>query len=132
MRDNDNFSTIFFFILLIGAIVGATVLGAGGCGANYSNGDRSGVIVKLSQKGFIWKSWEGEMRLGGDQNVTSGAWVFSVRDESLIAPLQESVKSGHRVTVHYTQWWHKPIEMESNYEALRVTSHQDNKEPNKP
>lgn len=122
MRDNDNFSTIFFFILLIGAIVGATVLGAGGCGANYSDGDRSGVIVKLSRKGFIWKSWEGEMRLGGDQNVTSGAWVFSVRDESLVAPLQESVKTGKRVTVHYSQWWHQPIEMESNYEALKVTS----------
>ena len=122
MKDNDNFGTIFSIITLLAVIVGLGVLFSGGCGSSYSDGDRSGVVVRLSRKGFIWKSWEGEMRLGGDQNVTSGAWVFSVRDESLVAPLQESVKTGKRVTVHYSQWWHQPIEMGSNYEALKVTS----------
>jgi len=119
---SDNFGTILTFVVLIGLIGIFGFSFAGGCGNHYSDGDRSGVVVKLSRKGFIWKSWEGEMRLGGDQNVTSGAWVFSVRDESLVAPLQESVKTGKRVTVHYSQWWHQPIEMGSNYEALKVTS----------
>lgn len=130
--NSDNFGCIFSIVAILAIIAGLGVFGAGGCGQSYSDGDRSGVVVKLSRKGFIWKSWEGEMRLGGDQNVTSGAWAFSIRNESLVGPLQESLKSGHRVTVHYTQWWHKPIEMESNYEALTVTSQPDNKETSKP
>lgn len=122
MKDNDNFGCILGLILGFGVCILFGVGMTGGCGRGYSDGDRSGVVVKLSRKGVIWKSWEGEMRLGGDQNVTSGSWVFSVRDDSLVSPLQSSLNTGKRVTVHYTQWLHQPIEMESDYEVLKVTT----------
>lgn len=41
---------------------------------------------------------------------------------SLVSPLQSSLNTGKRVTVHYTQWLHQPIEMESDYEVLKVTT----------
>jgi hypothetical protein len=36
-----------------------------GWGANFSDGERTGDIYKFSKKGLIYKSWEGEMYLGG-------------------------------------------------------------------
>ena len=38
-----------------------------GCG-NYSNGNRVGNITKFSEKGIIWKTWEGQLHLGGISN----------------------------------------------------------------
>lgn len=42
-------------LILIAALL------ASACGANYSTGDRIGVVTKLSNRGLIFKSWEGEM-----------------------------------------------------------------------
>jgi hypothetical protein len=36
-----------------------------GCSHNYSDGYRVGYVRKFSRKGLIWKSWEGELLLGG-------------------------------------------------------------------
>lgn len=36
-----------------------------GWGVNYSEGQRTGDVYKFSKKGLIYKSWEGEMYLGG-------------------------------------------------------------------
>src|SRR5262245_59606988 len=65
----------------------ALCLLCGGCpwwsDTTYSEGERVGVIVKFSHKGVIWKSWEGEMHLGGARAGGDGAvpnlWHFSLR-----------------------------------------------------
>jgi len=54
------------------------------CGRGYSEGERSGVIFKFSSKGLIWKSWEGEMNLGGMRGAVTNTWKFTLKDDRLL------------------------------------------------
>ena len=76
--------------------------------ATYSVGVRSGELIKLSNKGVIFKTYEGELSQG-----ISGAQIFqfSIMDneEKVIADLKEM--EGHYVKVTYVEryrtfpWW---------------------------
>lgn len=84
---------------------------------DYSDGDRSGVVTKLSRKGFICKTWEGSMNLGGMKNITvtssdgkssmdqvvPNTFDFTIEDTSLIPKVQAALNSGARITVTYRQ-----------------------------
>lgn len=54
----------------------------------YSNGVRSGELIKISHKGVVFKTWEGEISQG-----ISGAQIFQFsvlqRDREVIDKLQE-------------------------------------------
>lgn len=54
--------------------------------ASYSEGTRSGELIKFSNKGVVFKTWEGEISQG-----ISGAQIFSfsVEDENVIKKLEE-------------------------------------------
>lgn len=101
-------------------------LGVVGCGRGYSEGQRSGVIVKFSKKGLFCKSHEGTMNLGGtskdgDGNLVPSTWEFTVTDESIVPKIVELQESGQRVTLVYTQWFMSPpCTMDSNYEIVGV------------
>jgi hypothetical protein len=79
----------------------------------YSEGTRTGVIRKLSHKGYIFKTWEGELQMSGipipsdaNQVVTGGnVWSFSVdaSNGEIIQALQKAESSGGRVTLHYIE-----------------------------
>jgi hypothetical protein len=79
----------------------------------YSEGTRTGVIRKLSHKGYIFKTWEGELQMSGipvpsdaNQVVTGGnVWSFSVdaSNGEVIQALQKAESSGGRVTLHYIE-----------------------------
>ncbi len=76
----------------------------------YSEGERVGVIVKFSHKGVIWKSWEGEMQLGGvkptEGGVVPNLWAFSLRrgeEEDLVQKVMAAQESGKRVKMRYRQ-----------------------------
>jgi hypothetical protein len=68
---------------------------------SYSDGERAGVLQKLSRKGWICKTWEGELALYVVGGVAPEIWRFSVRDEAAVARLRESM--GSRVRLHYTE-----------------------------
>lgn len=44
------------------------VLFISGC-LEYSDGQRVGIVTKFSQKGLIWKTWEGELRPSGREGL---------------------------------------------------------------
>lgn len=74
------------------------------CSWTYSNGERSGVVVKFSHKGFPLRTWEGELAMGG--MVTGGTpivWQFSVDDPAVIEKIKSAARSGQRVTLEYRQ-----------------------------
>ncbi|MBM4187116.1 MAG: hypothetical protein FJ206_07370 [Gemmatimonadetes bacterium] len=67
---------------------------------SYSDGDRSGALYKFSRKGWICKTWEGEL------NITPGAasptiWSFTVRDDAVAKQINEVL--GSRVVLHYSE-----------------------------
>lgn len=95
-----------------------------GCGPNYSDGERTGVVIKLSQRGFIWKSWEGEMNIGSAAVGEGGMAVptvfrFNVSDEA-VSSVQSAQRSGKRVTLVYRQWAVKPATIDSPYVVASV------------
>jgi hypothetical protein len=53
------------------------------CGITYSSGARTGIVLKISQKGFLFKTYEGELNLGGISEgdgtiMPTRIWNFSV------------------------------------------------------
>ena len=71
---------------------------------DYSNGFRSGSLQKFSQKGWVCKTYEGELWQSMIGNVNPGGtnvWTFSVRDRSIVESLDTLV--GKTVRLHYTE-----------------------------
>jgi hypothetical protein len=68
---------------------------------SYSEGDRAGVLQKFSRKGWICKTYEGELALYVVSGVAPEIWSFSVRDEAVARELQSLV--GERVRIRYSE-----------------------------
>ena len=68
---------------------------------SYSDGERAGFLQKLSRKGWICKTWEGEMALVTLPGTVAEKFLFTVRDDDIAKQLNAVV--GKRVTVHYEQ-----------------------------
>lgn len=98
------------------------------CGENYSNGIRVGTVIKLSEKGLFFKSWEATVDLGGSQNydqhdtkgrVTGSSlvrylWEVNV-EPSAVPKMQKALSDTSRVELVYKQWAIAPIRIGSNY-----------------
>ena len=68
---------------------------------DYSNGYRSGALQKFSRKGWVCKTYEGELWQSVVTNVSPKVWDFSVRDEHVVQAMDSLV--GKEVRVHYTE-----------------------------
>lgn len=96
---------------------------------NYSTGIRAGVVVKLSEKGFVFKTYEGQMNIGtfgafkNDDNQLSTVFEFSVPKDrkDVIKALQEVSLSGERVNLHYEEkYFRYPWLGDSKYLVTKV------------
>jgi hypothetical protein len=67
----------------------------------YSDGERAGILQKLSRKGWLCKTYEGELAISIIPGVIPTLWDFSVRDEKVLAELNAAL--GKRVVLHYTE-----------------------------
>lgn len=72
----------------------------------YSKGYRSGLLQKFSEKGMVFKTFEGEMVLSSVQSdanvaIASEKFLFSVTDKT-VAKSMEQIQ-GRRVVVHYME-----------------------------
>ncbi|MCO6479794.1 MAG: hypothetical protein J5I94_24365 [Phaeodactylibacter sp.] len=94
----------FFLILLLLALAGA-----GGyiwvSSWTYSDGTRAGNLIKVSEKGVVFKTYEGQLNLGGFQQdvdgVTGNIWNFSVPDKEVYQQLQNL--QGKQVKLYYKE-----------------------------
>ena len=68
---------------------------------NYSTGERAGWLQKLSYKGFICKTWEGELALVSLPGSTVEKFLFTVRDDAVAAKLNAAM--GKRVSLSYEE-----------------------------
>ena len=67
----------------------------------YASGDRSGYVQKLSKKGWICKTWEGELAMANLPGAMPQIFEFTVREESVANAITKSM--GGRVSLHYEQ-----------------------------
>jgi len=68
---------------------------------SYSEGERAGVLQKFSKRGWICKTYEGELAMYVVGGVAPQIWDFSVRDEAVARQLQAAV--GQQVRLHYAE-----------------------------
>jgi hypothetical protein len=73
----------------------------------YSEGERAGVLQKFSKKGWICKTYEGEVAQYVVGGVAPLIWYFSVRDEAVAEQLFKVV--GQNVQLRYTEHRGIPI-----------------------
>ncbi len=68
---------------------------------SYSTGERAGYVQRLSQKGWVCKTWEGEMAMVTMPGTVAEKFYFTVPDAQVAAKINVSV--GKRVALHYDQ-----------------------------
>jgi hypothetical protein len=67
----------------------------------YSEGERAGTLQKFSEKGWLCKTFEGELALYVVGGVAPQIWYFSTRDEQVAKELYGAV--GQNIQLHYTE-----------------------------
>jgi len=68
---------------------------------SYSQGERAGFLQKVSHKGWICKTWEGELSLVALPGAAPEKFYFTVRDDAVAA--QVNAAAGKRVSLQYEQ-----------------------------
>jgi hypothetical protein len=68
---------------------------------SYSSGERAGWVQKLSRKGWLCKTWEGEMAMVSMPGATTEKFAFTVWDDSTVQQINKLM--GRRVNLHYEQ-----------------------------
>jgi hypothetical protein len=68
---------------------------------SYSEGERAGYVQKLSRRGFICKTWEGEMAMVTMPGTVAEKFLFTVPNQAVAAQVNAAV--GKRMALHYEQ-----------------------------
>jgi len=96
------------FILIAAILIAAIVVFL--TYVNYSEGTRAGFVIKVSKKGVVFKTWEGQLNLqsfgaANLNNSFSEVFDFSIPkgDTALYRLLQDVSLTGERINMHYTE-----------------------------
>jgi len=68
---------------------------------SYSEGERAGWIQKFSSKGWLCKTWEGELAMVSMPGSMSEKFFFTVRDDATAEQINKVM--GKRVSLHYEE-----------------------------
>lgn len=101
----STFNTSKIFKRLLVALLGVVALFALyifiALNWSYSTGERAGFLQKVSNKGWLCKTWEGELSLVAMPGAAPEKFLFTVRDEAVAQKI--SAAAGKRVTLNYEQ-----------------------------
>lgn len=99
-----------FILILLGLAILSGVIFVWVSGWTFSEGTRAGELIKVSRKGVVFKTYEGQINLGGFESDAEGIvgniWAFSTTDEKVYKRLQEL--EGKKIKLHYKQRY-KPM-----------------------
>jgi hypothetical protein len=91
---------VVFLLILLGALWFIST-------GYYSSGDRAGTISKFSERGYLFKTWEGQLMEGGYSGETGSLtprfWDFSITQDSVVNKVREALATGERVTLIYQE-----------------------------
>jgi len=90
---------LFIAIVVLALLVAAYFWAA--LSWNYSSGERAGWVQKLSNKGWLCKTWEGELALVSLPGSVPEKFYFTIRDDAIAAQLMQVM--GKRVSLHYEE-----------------------------
>jgi hypothetical protein len=96
---------IAFFILVVVPVGGFAAWTWLTLHMSYSSGERVGYVQKISKKGWVCKTWEGELAMVSMPGTAPQIFAFTVRDDGVAKSLEDA--AGRRVSITYEQ--HKGV-----------------------
>jgi len=91
-------------VLLVVLVVPFVIFGAWSwitLSYSYSKGERAGYVQKISKKGWLCKTWEGELAMANLPGTMPEIFSFSVRSDSVAHILEKD--AGKKVSISYEQ-----------------------------
>ncbi len=113
-------------IVIISALIIGAIAFAMAYWGVYDDGVRAGTILRISKRGVLFKTYEGQIDIGtfgGLKNVNPIAQTFdfSVEDEQVVKDLQTVALTGERVNLHYIKRYVGfPWRGDTRYFAIKV------------
>ena len=103
MRKNRQIGSVVAAMLIVLVVLAAGVTGYIWLllNWNYSVGERAGWVQKISKKGWVCKTWEGELLMVSMPGTTPEKFLFSVRDDRIAESINKLI--GQRVSLHYEE-----------------------------
>jgi hypothetical protein len=91
---------LLFSVLLIPVVIIALWIWVS-LGYTYSTGERAGYVQKISKKGWICKTWEGELAMANLPGTMPQIFAFTVRNDSIAKVIEQN--AGKQVSLTYDQ-----------------------------
>ncbi len=91
----------FLAITIVVAFIGFCLWTWASLNYVYSSGERAGYVQKLSKKGWICKTWEGELAMVSLPGTLPEKFLFTVPEDKIAEQINQSL--GKRVTLTYEQ-----------------------------
>lgn len=92
---------IVLLALILAPVVAVALWAWVSLGYTYARGDRAGYIQKISKKGWLCKTWEGELAMANLPGTMPQIFSFTVRNDSIAGLLEKS--AGKQVSLIYEQ-----------------------------
>jgi hypothetical protein len=96
-----NWGKLTLLTLVAGPLLVLSIWTALALSYSYSVGDRTGFVQKFSKKGWICKTWEGELAQVNLPGQPATIFLFTVRDDAVAAKV--NAVAGKRVTITYEE-----------------------------
>ena len=96
----NSFIKWLLSLVLIG-LVGISVYTWGMLTWSYGNGERAGYVQKFSNRGYICKTWEGELAMVSMPGTMSEKFLFTVREDAVAQKINANL--GKKVALKYEQ-----------------------------
>jgi hypothetical protein len=91
---------VLFVLLLVPVVIIALWIWVS-LGYTYSSGERAGYVQKISKKGWICKTWEGELAMANLPGTMPQIFAFTVRNDSIAKVIEQN--AGKQVSLTYDQ-----------------------------
>lgn len=88
---------IFLFVIILGFALWSWIT----LTYTYASGERAGFVQKFSKKGWVCKTWEGELAMVNLPGAMPEIFYFTVRDDSVAKKIEQII--GRRVSLSYEQ-----------------------------
>jgi hypothetical protein len=100
-KHRRNWKLIAFLVIVVIPITGLALWTWGALTIAYSKGERAGYVQKISRKGYVCPTWEGELAMANLPGTLPQIFNFSVRNDSIAGVLKSTI--GQRVSISYEE-----------------------------
>jgi hypothetical protein len=99
-KKHRKWFVVVFAVLLVPIVIVALWVWVS-LGYAYSSGERAGYVQKISKKGWICKTWEGELAMANLPGTMPQIFAFTVRNDSIAKVIEQN--AGKQVSLSYDQ-----------------------------